>query len=50
MKSKHFDYSDFSPRRKKRKTKVSKYEKEMFLNDIGYDQYFNEAKLFRKGI
>ncbi len=40
---------NFSIKKKRIIKKASKYEKEMFLDEFGYDKYYYKIKNLRKG-
>jgi len=48
MKSSGQENLDFSIKKKRTKRKVSKYEKDAFLDDIGNEKYYNKIKYLIK--
>jgi 6-phosphogluconate dehydrogenase len=49
MRAKDYNDFEFSIRKKRKKRKFSKHEKDLFLDDLEYDIYYNKIKSFSKG-
>ncbi len=49
MRAKDYNDFEFSIRKKRKKRKFSKHEKDLFLEDLGTDIYYNKIKSFSKG-